>query len=126
MHRSRWAQAVIDCETTDPGWAAQFWGHALGYRVAPVESASDAMYRRLIVHPDQPGVLVQAVSHASRVHLDIETDDVEAEVVRLERLGAARIVQVKGWWVLAAPTGQRFCVLPPQREDFPAHSNVWR
>ncbi|MGJ7900974.1 VOC family protein [Lysobacter sp. 1R34A] len=125
MHRSRLAQVVIDCETTDTDWAAQFWGQALGCRVLPAESASEAMYRRLAVHADQPGVLVQAVAHASRVHLDIETDDVEAEVVRLEKLGAARIAQVKRWWVMAAPTGQRFCVLPPQRGDFPAHTNVW-
>lgn len=126
MHRSRLAQVVIDCETTDPDWAAQFWGQALGCRVVPLGNASDEMYRRLVVHADQPCVLVQAVPHPSRVHLDIETDDVEAEVVRLEQLGAVRIAQVKRWWVMAAPTGQRFCVLPPQRNDFPAHSSVWR
>lgn len=126
MHRSRLAQMVIDCETSDPDWAAQFWGQALGCAVRPQHSASEAMYRELAVHADQPRVLIQAVTHASRVHLDIETDDVEGEVVRLEQLGAARIAQVKRWWVMAAPTGQRFCVLPPQREDFPAHSNVWR
>ncbi|WP_363797033.1 VOC family protein [Lysobacter firmicutimachus] len=126
MHRSRLAQVVIDCETTDPDWAAQFWAQALGCRIHRLHSSGDAMYRQLLTHENQPCVLVQAVEHASRMHLDIETDDVEAEVVRLEQLGAARIAQVKQWWVMAAPTGQRFCVLPPQRPDFPAHSNVWR
>ncbi|MEI2455231.1 MULTISPECIES: VOC family protein [Lysobacter] len=126
MHRSRFAQLVIDCETTDPDWAAQFWAQALGCRIHRLHSSGDAMYRQLLTHENQPCVLVQAVEHASRMHLDIETDDVEAEVVRLEQLGAARIAQVKQWWVMAAPTGQRFCVLPPQRPDFPAHSNVWR
>ena len=126
MHRSRFAQVVIDCETTDPDWAAQFWAQALGCRIHRLHSSSDAMYRQLLTHDNQPCILVQAVEHASRMHLDIETDDVEAEVVRLEQLGAARIAQVKQWWVMAAPTGQRFCVLPPQRVDFPAHSNVWR
>lgn len=126
MHRSRLAQLVIDCETTDPDWAAQFWGRALGYRVLPPDNAADAMYRRLVNHFDQPGILIQGVTHASRMHLDIETNDVESEVVRLEHLGAVRISQVKQWWVMGAPTGQRFCVLPPQRGDFPAHSNVWR
>jgi len=126
MHRSRFAQVVIDCETTDPDWAAQFWGQALGCRIHRLPGGSDAMYRQLLTHANQPCLLVQAVEHASRMHLDIETDDVEAEVVRLESLGAARIAQVKQWWVMAAPTGQRFCVLPPQRADFPAHSNVWR
>jgi hypothetical protein len=51
------------------------------------------------------------VSHDSRVHLDIESDDVEAEVARLQKLGARRLDNVKTWVVLEAPTGQRFCVI---------------
>jgi uncharacterized protein (TIGR02246 family) len=54
------------------------------------------------------------VQHASRVHLDLEADNVEAEVRRLEALGAKRIGPVKSWVVLEAPTGQRFCVVPSQ------------
>ncbi len=54
---------------------------------------------------------VQNVAHESRVHLDIESDDVEAEVARLEALGAKRVAKVKTWWVLEAPTGQRFCIV---------------
>ena len=54
-----------------------------------------------------------------------ETDDVEAEVSRLEELGAKRIAQVKRWWVMEAPTGQRFCVVRPQRADFEVGANVW-
>jgi hypothetical protein len=125
MHRSRLAQIVIDCETSDPDWAAEFWSRALGCGVWRPESAADAMYRHLQTRADQVNVLVQAVTHPSRVHLDIEADDVEAEVVRLEQLGAVRIVQIKRWWVMAAPTGQRFCVLPPQWDDFPAFTNHW-
>ena len=34
---------------------------------------------------------VQTVDHPSRVHLDIETDDIEAEVRRLEGLGAKTV-----------------------------------
>ena len=30
---------------------------------------------------------------------------------RLEKLGAKRIEKVKTWWVMEAPTGQRFCVI---------------
>lgn len=69
--------------------------------------------------------LVQAVQHPSRVHLDIETDDIEAEVARLEQLGARRVKFVKRWWVMEAPTGQRFCVVNPQRPDFAEKANVW-
>ena len=58
-------------------------------------------------------------------HLDIESDDSEAEVRRLEKLGARRIGMVRTWCVLEAPTGQCFCVVPPQRPDFTAHANTW-
>jgi hypothetical protein len=71
-------------------------------------------------------VLVQRVDHESRVHLDIETDDIEAEVRRLEALGATRVAQVKRWWVMQAPSGQRFCVVRPQRADFDERANTWR
>ena len=65
------------------------------------------------------------MTHESRVHLDIEADDVEAEVRRLERLGATRVGPVQTWYVMEAPTGQRFCVVRPQRPDFAARANAW-
>ena len=58
---------------------------------------------------------VQKVDHPSRVHLDIETDDIEAEVRRLEAMGAKKVEQVHSWWVMEAPTGQRFCVVKASR-----------
>jgi hypothetical protein len=69
---------------------------------------------------------VQKVEHPSRVHLDIETDDIEAEATRLEGLGAKKVTRFPRWWVMEAPTGQRFCVVRPQREDFADHANVWK
>jgi hypothetical protein len=54
---------------------------------------------------------VQKVKHDSRVHLDIESDDVEAEAARLEKLGARKVQKINTWWVMEAPTGQRFCVV---------------
>jgi Glyoxalase-like domain len=47
-----------------------------------------------------------------RVHLDIHTDDLDAEVARLERLGAQRVQRVQTWWVMRDPAGLPFCVLP--------------
>jgi hypothetical protein len=75
--------------------------------------------------PEEVAVLVQAVAHPSRVHIDLETNDNEAEVRRLEALGAARIASIKRWWVMEAPTGQRFCVVRPQRPDFEERANQW-
>ena len=74
---------------------------------------------------DAQRVLVQAVTHPSRVHLDIETDDIEAETKRLEALGARRIGAVRTWVVMEAPTGQRFCVVRPQRANFKDTANSW-
>jgi hypothetical protein len=69
---------------------------------------------------------VQRVRHESRVHLDIESDDVEAEVRRLEKLGARSLGAVKTWHVMEAPTGQRFCVVRAQRPDFATKANTWK
>jgi len=126
MHRSRLAALVIDCKTDDLPGAAAFWGGALGMAVKPPKSvAGEENYLDLEAKPGQPEILLQKVEHDSRVHLDIESDDVEAEVKRLEGLGAKRVAQIRDWWVLEAPSGQRFCVVPPQRGDFPEGANEW-
>jgi len=59
------------------------------------------------------------------VHLDIETDDIEAEVRRLEKLGAKRIQAVHTWWVMEAPTGQRFCVVSASSASFSRLAATW-
>jgi RNase P/RNase MRP subunit POP5 len=87
--------------------------------------ASEALYRRLSTAPDELHVEVQQVEHPSRVHLDIEADDIDAEVRRLEALGARRVGAVNSWVVMEAPTGHRFCVVRVQRSDFEAHANTW-
>jgi predicted enzyme related to lactoylglutathione lyase len=125
MHKSRLGTIVIDCQTEQLDAAADFWSRALGWPSQPLADPADANYRDLNGPPGEVKVLVQAVSHPSRVHIDIETDDIEAEVRRLEQLGARRVAQVKRWWVMEAPTGQRFCVVRPQRPDFEAHANTW-
>jgi len=125
MHKSRLGQLNIDCQTNDLDRAAGFWSGALGVAVKPVTDEIDSNYRALSMPADQVKIEVQKVGHPSRVHLDIETDDVEAEVKRLEKLGAKRIEQVRTWWVMEAPTGQRFCVVRVQRADFAEHANAW-
>ncbi len=124
MHKSRLSNIIIDCQTNDIEAAARFWAAALG-RTAELEADPSEPYRLLQGPPDEMKILVQAVQHESRVHLDIETDDIEAEVVRLERLGAQRVAKVKTWWVMQAPTGQKFCVVRPQRADFEENANTW-
>ena len=74
---------------------------------------------------DEPIVQLQRVGHESRVHIDIETDDIEAEVTRLEALGATVADRLERWVVMQAPTGQRFCVVRVQRPGFPKSANRW-
>jgi hypothetical protein len=70
-------------------------------------------------------VQLQRVEHESRVHLDIETDDIPAEVARLEHLGASVVQRLERWVVMQAPTGQRFCVVRVQRPGFPQGATTW-
>lgn len=121
MHKSRLCAIGIDCQDADLDTAATFWSAALGRPVKETEGS----YVSLTDRPGQPIVFVQKVSHPSRVHLDIETDDLEAEVTRLEALGARRLEQVSTWWVMESPTGQRFCVVRPQRGTLGDDANTW-
>jgi hypothetical protein len=112
MQRSRLAGFIIDCQVSDLPRAAAFWGAALRMELRPLPADEGQKYIRLVDPEARLHIEVQAVSHPSRVHLDIEADDVETEVIRLEGLGATRVEHVHTWWVMQAPTGQRFCVVP--------------
>jgi predicted enzyme related to lactoylglutathione lyase len=125
-HRSRLAGFIIDCQDGSLSEASRFWSDALGLAVTnPDEGHED----RYAVLQDGPGGLhleVQKVAHPSRVHLDIETDDIDAEVARLEALGAKRVQFVRErWWVMEAPTGHRFCVVPMEASEGSAAPNAW-
>ena len=85
----------------------------------------ESSYRQLETGPGEMHIEVQKVDHPSRLHLDIETDDIPTEVRRLEGLGARRIAEIKRWVVMEAPTGQRFCVVNPQRTNFEETANSW-
>ena len=111
MHRSRINGLLIDCKTEDIDAAARFWAEALGRPVDPNHAGSRGNYRMLETPPDELSVQIQRVQHESRVHIDIETDDIPAEVARLEKLGAEVDKRMERWVVMRAPTGQRFCVV---------------
>jgi hypothetical protein len=125
MHKSKLCGFIIDCRADDLEAAAGFWGNALGMAVRALPGEEGRKYARLVDRSSALHVEVQLVDHPSRVHLDIETDDVEAEVRRLEGLGARRVAQVHTWWVMEAPTGQRFCVVEASSPCFAATANDW-
>jgi predicted enzyme related to lactoylglutathione lyase len=125
MHKSKLAGFIIDCRTDDLETAAEFWGGALGMEVGELPGAEGQRYKRLQGADHGLHIEVQKVDHPSRVHLDIEADDVEAEVCRLELLGAKRIQAVNTWWVMESPTGQRFCVVRASSPDFNRQASSW-
>ena len=124
-HQSRISAFVLDCKVDDLAEATRFWSAALGRTVASADQDGDGRYAELATDADEPFLLLQRVDHDARIHLDIETDDLDAEVARLEALGATRIAFVKRWWVMQAPTGHRFCVVRKQRPEFGPHLNAW-
>ena len=125
-------QLVIDC--ADPEPLARFWVAALGYEFEPPPDGYDNWddyWRAVGVSEDELGlgldcivdparrgpriwfqVVPEKKSFKNRLHLDIHTDDLDAEVARLERLGAERVQKVQTWQVMRDPAGLLFCVLP--------------
>lgn len=125
-HRSRLAGFIIDCQTDDLDAAAAFWGQALGMRIDDPDAGDvPGTYAKFGGTRDELVIEVQKVDHPSRVHLDIETDDIDAEVARLEKLGAKKVAFLKRWWVMEAPTGQRFCVVKMHHPEVGTPPTKW-
>lgn len=125
MHRSRINGLLIDCKTDDVDAAAQFWADALGRPVDMQHPGSRGNYRMLATPPHELSVQIQRVDHESRVHIDIEADNIPAEIARLEKLGAQVDERKERWVIMSSPTGQRFCIVRVQRKDWPDNANQW-
>lgn len=107
---------VIDCES--PSELAQFWAPALGY--VDVGWPHEPYVVLVAPEGDRPHLLLQKVSEPkqgkNRVHIDIYSNDMEAEAKRLEELGATRAPDGQfaehgvNWIVMADPEGNEFCV----------------
>lgn len=124
MHRSKLTAALVDVPSVMFDREVTFWSAALGR--APEEVDGFPEYRDF--GQPVPGFqfILQRVDAAARVHLDVETDDVEAEVSRLEALGATRVQAVRAWWVMRDPAGLLFCVVRVQTgEVFEQHATTW-
>jgi glyoxalase superfamily protein len=125
MHRSRLATVIIDCAEANFDAGIRFWSAALGRPLL----ARDERYASLSGRLGGEGALYlgfQRVPGAERaIHLDIETDDVPAEVARLERLGARVKARIRQHVVMEAPSGHAFCVIPARRGDWPARATEW-
>jgi len=125
MHRSRINGILLDCNTDDIQASARFWAEALGRPIDPDHPGTRGNYVMLKTPEDEISVQVQRVDHESRVHIDIETDDIPAEVARLEKAGATVDTRMERWVVMRAPSGQRFCIVRAQRAGFPKGATTW-
>ena len=125
MHRSRLSSILIDCASSDFESGIEFWSRALG-KAAVRDDDRYATLKGSI--GGKGGLLVglQRVPQDERAtHIDIETDDVEAEVSRLEALGARVKARIGDHVVMTSPTNHAFCVVPVFRDDFPENSVEW-
>ncbi len=124
-HRSRLYSAYVDVPKPRFDESVRFYSALLG--------------KAATIDPDEPeyasygeaetgiNLYVQGIGDDQpRVHLDIETDDVDAEVARLAALGATEVARIKTWVVMKDPVGNAFCVIRVQSPDaFAAHSTTW-
>ena len=131
MHRSRLCHFVIDVSDLDQG--VSFWSGALNAAEESLPENSRHVYRRLRLPDSEIRILLQKTNDEKtskeRMHLDLETDDLEAEVDRLEALAAKRWdhQQERGFefWVLRDPWSNEFCVLQTEFPELLARQEPW-
>ena len=111
MHRILMREVVIDAPSTTFAATRDFWAAAL---LAEAHVVPEFVEFTALVEPaSMSWVGLQDVGQgAARFHLDIETDDVEAEVARLTGLGATRVAEGRTWVVMRDPSGLLFDVVP--------------
>lgn len=129
----RWYSNVI--EATDVSRLARWWAEALDWEVV-YEAADEVVIipkwaeelsETLAFHQVPPGLVFVLVEHEkqtkNRIHMDLAphtSDDRDAEIARLEALGATRVDVGQGpdvtWTVLADIDGNEFCVLSSREQ----------
>lgn len=127
MHRSRIGLVLIDHPVETYDAAAAFWAGARGSEPRGALDPDDP-FQALDALGGGVGLELQRIGAGTpaRIHLDIETDDVWAEVARVEALGAGVTERHDDWAVLVDPGGLPFCVVPVQTgDDFAAHATTW-
>lgn len=125
MHRSRLTAALFDVPEADFAAETAFWSGALGV-AGKLDDDPDYIELDPLVGSLRLMVQRTGADTPARVHLDIETDDVAAEVARLEKLGATKVEAISTWWVMRDPAGMLFCVVRVQSPDeFEAQATTW-
>jgi hypothetical protein len=127
-HRSRLSILLLDLPPEHHAAGSAFWSAATGHPAQP--GPTDAQWTSLGVFAEGWHLEVQRTGSGTppRWHVDIESDDIEAEVARLEALGARRhrYVEDGRFWQLLDPAGLVFCVVGIQTgEEFEKYATHW-
>lgn len=126
MHKSRIGGIFIDHPAESFEASREFWAAAMG---RDASSEDEGTYSSLGTFGGEVVVELQKLDDdtAPRVHLDVDTDDVDAEVARLEALGAKRLRSCDNgrYWQMVDPGGLVFCVIPPHTSDFDEQATRW-
>ena len=124
-HRSRLAMLLLDLPPESHDSGRDFWAGATGLPARP--DADEPEWTTLGPAAGlHLAVQRTAAGTPARWHVDVETDDVDAEVARLEALGARRLADMGGFWQLTDPAGLVFCVVPVQTgAEFDRHATTW-
>ena len=126
MHRSRLSTVLLDCADEDFERGVAFWSEALGREAMRRDDGRYVLLRGRLGRENGPIVALQRVPAEERaIHVDIESDDPEAEVARLEKLGARVKRRMERWTVMESPSGHAFCVVRVHRNDFPGDAREW-
>jgi predicted enzyme related to lactoylglutathione lyase len=116
VHRSTLGAFSIDVPTADMERSTAFWSATLSRpsRVGTQHPEFRVLEGRVA---GLEGIIQDVGSTPARVHLDVHTDDVSAEVARLVDLGATEVARHGVWVVLEDPSGMEFCVCPVAADD---------
>lgn len=111
---------TLTIDSRDPRALAGFWSQALDWLIIQ-EGEEEALIAPARDRSELPGAMAvlfgrnpETKTVKNRWHFDLVPDDQEAEVLRLEDLGASRVdigQQDVSWVVIADPEGNEFCVL---------------
>jgi hypothetical protein len=109
-HYSKLSMIVMDVPADQDEDEIAFWQAATGRPLRQIKKHPE--YHGAMLADGHMGLLVQRLNDGpARVHVDIKTDDMAAEVTRLEALGAERVREFDTWWVMRDPAGLLFCVV---------------
>jgi predicted enzyme related to lactoylglutathione lyase len=112
-HRSRLAQVCIDVPADRYDRELMFWESLTGWHTS---HGGRSEFTDLVGPPEASlRILMQRLGGedegtATRAHIDLGSDDIDAEVQRLTELGATFVERFEGWAVMVDPAGMTFCV----------------